>query len=276
MNNHEWRVIVKRKSDNLKWRNSETDTSLNKNSGESNQESNECSSPNEKVTHEPKVTDTSKFGGPDKLRYSSNFSYLRPLIRGEQRDELRNDLRSDPRSDLRSDPRSDPRSDLRSDLSSYQMTGAHGTFKRRFTHDEREIHKAALNKARKYALTELQLPKEWIENKLEELMYKIDPRTQTPASGFFESFHRLRKFGYELKNQTNNSQELPDMLTIDNHEFSREHFYTNNYFQIALVDYYWNLLKTETTFHSVKVIYHQNKPHLKISFQDTRNHKTFT
>ena len=259
MNNHEWRVIVKRKSDNLKWRNPETETeSLNKNSGESNQESNESPSqdPNEKASDTSKITETSKFGGPDKLRYSSNFSYLRPLIRGDLQSDLRNNLRSD--------------------LSSYQMTDGLGTFKRRFTHDEREIHKAALNKARKHALTELQLPKEWIENKLEELMYKIDPRTQTPASGFFESFHRLRKFGYELKNQTNISQELPDMLTIDNHEFSREHFYTNNYFQIALVDYYWNLLKTETTYHSVKVIYHQNKPHLKISFQDTRSHKTFT
>jgi hypothetical protein len=146
------------------------------------------------------------------------------------------------------------------------------SFKRRFSIEEREFHKVALNKARKQAMAELQLPREWIEDKLDDLTYKIDPRTQTPANSFFESFQRLRKFGLELRNPDQRVivDNLSDTMIIDGHEFSRDHFYRNNYFQTALVDYYWNLLKTGRTYHPVKVIYHQKKPHLKIGFKDTR------
>ena len=163
--------------------------------------------------------------------------------------------------------------DFKYDDYRYTMNaGDDSSFKRRFSFEEREFHKVALNKARKQAMTELQLPREWIEDKLDELMYKIDPRTQTPANSFFESFQRLRKFGLELRNpdQIVIVDNLSDIMVIDGHEFSREHFYRNNYFQANLVEYYWHLLKTDKTYHPVKVIYHQKKPHLKIGFKDNR------
>lgn len=255
MSNQEWRVIVKRTNDSLKWQKIPNTEVI-----ESHDSSRDSGQPVEKPPKWPTYINSASVG-------SVGTSSVENSGTGVARSTNYSSKDNHPTTKLlplNTNYLRPPSRDL-----------GLNSFKRRFSHDEREVHKVALNKARKQALTELQLPKEWIENKLEELMYKIDPRTQTPASGFFESFQRLRKFNYELQtktkiNTTNNQIELADVLKIDNHEFSREHFYLNNYFQIALVDYYWNLLKTEQTYHSVKVIYHQKKPHLKIGFQDTR------
>jgi hypothetical protein len=133
----------------------------------------------------------------------------------------------------------------------------------RYSPEQRESHKKALNTGRVIVMEELKFSRDWVLAKLKHLMFSIDPRTQTPYSGFFESFEKIRR-------QKSPSAVDDDRLMVDGYELSREHFYRNYYFQAELVEYYWNLLMTETTYHPVKVKYYQNRPYLRIEYERKR------
>jgi hypothetical protein len=139
-------------------------------------------------------------------------------------------------------------------------------FKRNYSPEERIMHKKALNEGRKIALNELKADKELILEKLTKLKYTINPRTQIPYNGYFDSFENLRKMVSPTEDLADSLDN--DIMTIDGFNISREHFYSNEFFQTDLVDYYWNLLRNDKYYHPVRICYNnKHKPCIKIGYR---------
>lgn len=115
---------------------------------------------------------------------------------------------------------------------------------------ERQEYKEAISLAESKVLTELMLNKDFLEDKLADCEFMINPRTGSGYRDYRLSTDKARRInsGSHNRSEFDERSELDDRILVNGRSFSRSHFYSNRNFRQLLQDRYWDEYKLEMYF----------------------------
>jgi len=178
--------------------------------------------PNEKTNEKPNEKTNDK---PNEKKENTQVRTRQPNQYYRRNDNRRDDNRRD-----------DERQDNRPSRFAKSTPESEEDQRQREERDkEKQEYREAITEAENLVIDELMLNRDFLEDKLADCEYMINPRTGSGYNDYRLTTDNARR----IKNRLDDKVELDDKIMVNGRSFSRSHFYSNRNFRTALQDRYW-------------------------------------